>query len=71
MAKQHQSFVIRCWRLDRGEERIEIEHIQSGEKRLAHSAAEANEWICARLGQMPDARNAPDERSGGKTDDID
>lgn len=71
MAKHHQSFLIRCWQLDRGEKRIEIEHIQSGDRWLAHSTSEAIDWIHARLGQSPAAMNAPDERSGGKTGDID
>ncbi len=64
MAKQHQSFVIRCWRLQRGEERIEIEHIQSGEKHLAHSTAEANGWICARMSDPQRATPKDDERRG-------
>jgi hypothetical protein len=64
MAKQHQSFVVRCWRLDRGEKRIEIEHIQSGEKYLAHSTAEANEWICARMSDPQRAPPEEGERSG-------
>lgn len=64
MAKQHQSFVIRCWKLDRGEERIEIEHIQSGEKYLARSTAEANEWICARMNDPPRAPPRAGEMDG-------
>ena len=64
MAKHHQSFVIRCWKLDRGDERIEIEHIQSGEKHLTHSAAEANEWICARMNDPTRASPRDGGRSG-------
>lgn len=40
-----QSFVVRCWRLGSREPRIEIEHVQSGQRRLAHSTKEALEWI--------------------------
>lgn len=47
MVRQHVSFLLRCWQLDQGQQRIEIEHIQSGERRLAHSVADALEWIYA------------------------
>lgn len=45
--RRHSSFLLRCWDLGRdGEERIEIEHIQSGAKILARSADAAISWIC-------------------------
>ena len=46
MTKRHQSFLLRCWRLGECEQRIEIEHIQSGQKRLARSVEEAVAWVC-------------------------
>lgn len=45
MSAQQHSFVVRCWQLGSRNERIEIEHVQSGRKRLAHSTAEAIDWI--------------------------
>jgi hypothetical protein len=45
MASKQQSFVVRCWHLGSRDERIEIEHVQSGRKLLAHSASEAIAWI--------------------------
>lgn len=47
MTRRHVSFLLRCWNLGSGEERIEIEHIQSGRRMLATSVAAATEWICA------------------------
>lgn len=47
--RRHSSFLLRCRDLGKdGEERIEIEHIQSGTKVVARSVAAAVEWICAR-----------------------
>jgi hypothetical protein len=47
MERKHNSFLLRCWWRKGGLERVEIEHIQSGERELASSVAEAVEWICA------------------------
>jgi hypothetical protein len=43
------SFLLRCWRLGAGEERYEVEHIQSGERTVAASPAAAWAWIVARV----------------------
>lgn len=49
--RRHSSFLVRCWELGSdGEERIEIEHIQSGTKVLARSVVAAVEWICTHDG---------------------
>lgn len=46
--RRHSSFLLRCWEIGRdGEERIEIEHIQSGAKVLTRSVEAAVSWICA------------------------
>ncbi len=50
MAKLGGSFLIRYWHLGAGARRIEIEHIQSGERTLVASAAAALDWIGARAG---------------------
>lgn len=47
MARLLGSFLIRLWRTGRSQ-RIEIEHIQSGEKGLVTSVADAIDWINAR-----------------------
>lgn len=46
MSRRHTSFLLRCWHVDSDQERIEIEHIQSGTKTLARSVVAAVEWIC-------------------------
>lgn len=52
MARRHSSFLVRCWNPGSDdEERIEIEHIQSGAKTLARSVADATEWIRAQCGE--------------------
>ncbi len=50
MARAYASFVLRCWRLDAGERRITVEHIQSGERVAVPSVAAAVEWVCIHLG---------------------
>ena len=52
MARLSGSFLIRLWRTTRSQ-RIEIEHIQSGEKGLAASVAEAVDWINTRAEDAP------------------
>jgi len=64
MPKHLNSFVLRCWRLADGGQRIEVEHIQSGEKRLTHSPGEAVEWVCVRSDDAGHATPAtPGERA--------
>lgn len=45
MKKQYGSFVIRCWRLLDETYRVEIEHVQSGEKADAISLEALQGWI--------------------------
>lgn len=59
MARRHNSFLVRCWDLDSDTQRIEIEHIQSGRKVLAKSAAAAVEWICAQSTDVAHQNPAP------------
>jgi hypothetical protein len=60
MARRYCSFLIRIFKQERGSERIEIRHIQSGAKTCVTSEAEAVAWMRAQL-----AAPAPD-RSDGK-----
>jgi hypothetical protein len=45
MARQYNSFLIRCWYLDDHEQRIKIEHIQSGEGTVVATLAAALTWL--------------------------
>ena len=54
MPKSFRSFLVRCWQLDDGQLRIELEHIQSGETFLAHTATEAVDWVCSRIPALDD-----------------
>lgn len=69
--RRHSSFLLRCWELGKGgEERIEIEHIQSGAKVLAKSVEAAVEWICARdgdaAGRQESTLDDADRENGGE-----
>ncbi len=57
------SFLLPCWDLGGPEERIEIEHIQSGTTWLARSLGAAAAWIGA-YGEGP-ARHQGDREEGG------
>lgn len=45
MKKRYGSFLIRCWRLPDKTYRVEIEHVQSGEKAHAVSLEAVQGWI--------------------------
>ncbi|HZS94931.1 MAG TPA: hypothetical protein VFA78_09050 [Chloroflexota bacterium] len=45
MLTSYAAYLIRCWRDRSGLNRVEIVHVQSGERSLAHSTAEALAWI--------------------------
>jgi hypothetical protein len=45
MPQNYQSFLVRLWNVGQENERIEIEHIQSGLKRVLLSRTEAVEWM--------------------------
>ncbi|HEX5501955.1 MAG TPA: hypothetical protein VFW96_05000 [Thermomicrobiales bacterium] len=42
------SFLLRCWWVGRDDERFELEHIQSGERLVVASLADAYAWVQAR-----------------------
>jgi hypothetical protein len=52
MARRYGSFLIRCWALDGGELRLEIEHIQSGDRTQTASLTDGLAWIKARASQF-------------------
>jgi hypothetical protein len=43
--KQYGAFLLRWWRRDSGDERIQIEHIQSEAKTVVRSAPGALAWV--------------------------
>src|SRR5579871_3632184 len=45
MGNRYDSFVVRWWRLGSGGDRIQIDHIQSGETTLVATLAGALAWI--------------------------
>jgi hypothetical protein len=47
--KRFGTFVVRYWALPQGEGRLEIEHVQSGERHRCASLPEAEAWIVARV----------------------
>jgi hypothetical protein len=62
MGTPYCSFLVRCWRLHRGERRIEVQHIQSGHRRPFASIQAAIEWISACCAESVDEQTKPPER---------
>lgn len=48
MDKEYRSFLIRHWLLSPGERRVEVEHVQSGDRMRLDSMTAAFDWIAAR-----------------------
>ena len=60
MKKQYGSFLIRCWRLSDKTYRVEIEHVQSGEKADAVSLETVQGWIESHIpGVIAEQPHAP------------
>jgi hypothetical protein len=45
MDRKHSSFLLRCWWRGKELERVEVEHIQSGKRRLLSTVSDAVSWI--------------------------
>ena len=68
--KRYASFVLRCWRLETDEHRIEVEHVQSGARTRVQSLAEAMDWIdgnCPSPAVTSTPNTPPTRRSPGQT----
>ena len=65
MSRAYGSFLVRCWDLNGDEQRIEIEHIQTGERRLATTVAEAIDWICSHSEELEPVQPASAPMSTG------
>ena len=57
MVRLQGAFLVRCWLLQPGGHRIEIEHVRSGDRTRVHSVAAALEWITR---QVEDSGPGPD-----------
>jgi hypothetical protein len=68
--KWHGSFLVRCWRRDIGPARIEVEHIQSGEKTLVTSLTEAAEWMSGKAGNHAPSRGLHETRGEGGSERL-
>ena len=64
MVRRYCAFLVRCWRLDDGERRIEIAHIQSGARTRATSVAAALAWIGARAAENEGGHPFPHDPEG-------
>ena len=53
------SFLLRCWWVGREEERFELEHIQSGERLVVASLADAYAWVQTRARATESATSVP------------
>ena len=59
MKKQYGSFLIRCWRLSDQTYRIEIEHVQSGEKADTASLEAIQGWMEAHIPSVMAGQPSP------------
>lgn len=60
-ARRRGTFLIQCWFLDDGAQRLVLEHIQSGERTVCTTMAAAIEWLCDRSAVAADAADARDD----------
>jgi hypothetical protein len=63
--RRYSAFLLRCWRLPDGAERIEVRHIQSGAGTTVTSLQAATDWIndhasIVRTPDQPGPRAAPE-----------
>jgi hypothetical protein len=69
--KGYSSFLVRCWQLDSGAQRITIEHVQSGEQIAVATLDAATRWIGAQGIAPPGVPRGgacePENREGGGT----
>jgi hypothetical protein len=64
--RRYSAFLVRCWRLPDGAERIEVQHIQSGTVIMVASLQAATDWIkdhelIARTPDQSGQRDAPED----------
>jgi len=62
--KRYASFVLRCWRLEDDQRRIEVEHVQSGVRTRVSSLAAALDWMEGRWGLPAEPSLIQEESTG-------
>ncbi|GBD15227.1 hypothetical protein HRbin26_00113 [bacterium HR26] len=69
MARSYGSFIVRYWLLDGNQERIEIEHMQTGDRVRVASLDEGVAWITARVRRPASGggRAPPDTTAQGES----
>ena len=66
MASMYCAFLVRCWYLAGGQQRLEVQQISSGERTVVTSATAALDWITARTGAaVPATRSEGGEHVPG------
>jgi hypothetical protein len=70
MVRRYGSFLVRCWRLDADERRIEIEHVQSGGRTRVATLAAALDWIAAASEDRTTERPTEPARSHPETREV-
>ncbi len=69
MARSYGSFIVRYWLLDGNQERIEIEHMQTGDRVRVASLDEGVAWMAARVRRPANrgSRAPPDNPAPGES----
>ena len=70
MARRYSSFLIRYWRLAGDKQRIEIEHIQSGDRMRAASLAAVMAWIDSQHGDLESSFRQGESAGDGPLDSL-
>ena len=73
MVKSYCAFLLRCWRLGDGAQRIEVTQVQSGERTLVTSLTAALTWIGVRAAENEagsPARRDPEDAAAGEEGDA-
>lgn len=55
MPRDYHAYILRCWRLPDGTQRVEIEHIASGERERVDSLTAATAWIERQRARSPES----------------
>ena len=65
MVRRYSAFLVRYWIFGHGAQRIEVTHIQSGEKTITTSLPAALDWIGRHTTATADGERAPPALEGG------
>jgi len=73
VTRRYGSFVVRCWWLENGEQRIDVEHMQSGCRVRVNALDVALGWMLARHGAaspVPGAAPGTPAPSPGSREEV-